>query len=106
MSAQAPLTACKALSDAIVASHAITQSWNATGRFLGVSGGLAYRIAVDGYEPRSVEARSRLGLPVDPVTLAPAIICSCGCGIAFIPRTPNQRRMPGHPRRRNTRRAE
>jgi hypothetical protein len=100
MNTDSPLTACKALGRALAASHAVTGSWEATGAFLGVSGGLAYRIAVDGYEPRSIEARSRVGLPVNPVALASAILCGCGCGIAFLPVVPHQKRMPGHPRRR------
>lgn len=103
MTPDGSLTPCKALGDALVSSHRITGSWEATGAFLGVSGGLAYRIAVDGYEPRSVEARSKLGLPCDPVALASARLCDCGCGIAFLPIVPHQVRIPGHPRRRRAR---
>jgi len=50
-------------------------NWRAVGAELGISGGMAYRIAVDGYEPKEVHIRVRLGLPA----MAPAPVCAkCG----------------------------
>jgi len=38
--------------------------WRAVGTVFGISGGMAYRVAVQGYEPRDGEIRKRLGMSV------------------------------------------
>lgn len=49
--------------------------WRLVGAEFGISGGMAYRIAVDGYEPKEPHIRLKLGLPA----LAPAPVCvKCG----------------------------
>ena len=53
-----------------------------------------------GRNPRKVSIRLALGLPIDPIILAEPRLCSCQCGISFVPVVYNQRRIPGHPRRR------
>lgn len=53
-----------------------------------------------GRDPQRKSIRVALGLPVDPIPLATPRVCACGCGIPFLPRVPNQKRLPGHPRRR------
>jgi hypothetical protein len=67
--------------------------------FGGIPAGTLCAIA-KGREPKKPAIRAALGLPIDPVLLAEPRECDCGCRTAFIPRTPNQKRMPGHPRHR------
>lgn len=52
-----------AIRQALIRHHATSGSWRSTGAFYGVSPGLAQRVAVHGYEPRTVANRNRLGLP-------------------------------------------
>ena len=63
------------------------QNWRAVGAALGISGGMAYRIAVDGYEPKDVQIRLQLGL----AALAPAPVCR-RCGQVHVSRHCPQRR--------------
>jgi len=50
-------------------------NWRAVGREFGISGGMAFRMAVQKYEPKEAAIRVRLGLPA----MAPAPVCmSCG----------------------------
>lgn len=49
-------------------SHAMQKahcraSWRQIGAQYGITGGMAYRIAVHGYDPKSPVIRARLGLP-------------------------------------------
>jgi hypothetical protein len=37
-------------------------NWRAVGRAFGISGGMAFRVAVQGYEPKEPRIRVRLGL--------------------------------------------
>lgn len=80
-------------------------SWRAIARlYPGVPPGTLCAIA-KGRHPRKAAIRLALGLPahVDTggaVVLAEPRECDCGCRTVFVPRTPNQKRMPGHPRRR------
>ena len=46
-------------------------SWESVGNALGISGGMAYRIAIQGYEPHDNHIRATLGLP----ELLPAPVC-------------------------------
>ena len=49
--------------------------WRIVGAKFGISGGMAYRIAMQEYEPKSLHIRLALGLPA----LAPAPVCvKCG----------------------------
>jgi len=43
-------------------SHSKTRSWNKTGAAFHISGGMAYRIAVQGYDPANPVTRIGLGL--------------------------------------------
>jgi hypothetical protein len=56
-------------------------NWRAVGREFGVSGGMAYRIAVDGYEPKEARIRVRLGL----AAMVPAPACRV-CGEVHVSR--------------------
>jgi len=56
-------------------------NWRAVGDELGISGGMAYRIAVDGYEPKDAHIRLKLGLPA----LVPAPVCPV-CGVVHVAR--------------------
>jgi len=99
---------------ALMASYHITGSWRVTGRSLDLSGAYARYLALTGREPRAHHLRLNVGLPasvetiptpgtdVTPgsLTLTSSRPCACGCGRSFLPRTWNQRRIPGHPRRR------
>lgn len=49
-------------------------NWKEVGREIGVTGGMAYRVAVEGYEPRRNAIRAKLGFPV----LKPTPVCACG----------------------------
>lgn len=50
-------------------------SWREVGKLYGITGILAWRIAVDGHEPTRPDIRHRLGLPaMVPVSCCP----SCG----------------------------
>jgi hypothetical protein len=51
------------------------RSWNRVGNEYGITGAMAFRIAVKGYEPKDVVIRHRLGLPA----MRPAPACpTCG----------------------------
>lgn len=59
-----------------------------------------------GRQPRKAAIRAALGLPAHidqdgAIILAEARECACGCRETFVPRTVNQKRLAGHPRRRN-----
>jgi hypothetical protein len=43
-------------------SHRKTRSWNKTGKAFHMSGGMAYRIAFEGYDPADPTLRNALGL--------------------------------------------
>ena len=50
-------------------------TWRAVGEVYRISGGMAFRIALQGYEPKDLKIRSRLGL----TSMAPAPVCAkCG----------------------------
>ena len=111
-----PVNGFTSPSEALTASHHITGSWRITGAFLGLSGAEARYLALTGREPRAAHLRLTVGLPtsietipaagtdVTPgsLTLTSSRTCACGCGRSFLPRTWNQVRIPGHPRRRST----
>lgn len=50
-------------------------TWEDVGNELGITGGMAYRIANDEYEPHDAHIRERLGLPV--LALTP-VCAKCG----------------------------
>jgi hypothetical protein len=59
----------------INAIHAKTRCWKTTGAALKISGGMAYRIASQGYEPKDNHIRALLGL----AEMYPAPACKkCG----------------------------
>jgi len=47
-------------------SHRTTHSWDITAKDFGITKGLAYRIAKEGYDPADPEIRARLGLGPRP----------------------------------------
>ena len=65
------LTPRNAISKRLLELYAVHLTWKAVGAEIGITGGMAYRVAVQGYEPRDNAIRSSLGLPV----LAPAPVC-------------------------------
>lgn len=67
--------------------------------FGGIPAGTLCAIA-KGRVPKKHAVRAALGLPIEAVQLAEPRECDCGCRTVFLPRVPNQKRMPGHPRRR------
>lgn len=50
------------LSRILKKSHRKTRSWNKTGKAFHMTGGMAYRIAFEGYEPADPVLRNALGL--------------------------------------------
>ena len=56
-------------------NHRVSGSWEKTGNDYNLSGGMAYRIAMQGYEPKDNHIRAALGLP--PMLPAPAC-AKCG----------------------------
>jgi len=62
----AALKACNATRGRLLAMYEELQhegGWRAVGEALGVSGGMAYKVAREGYQPRDPEIRAKLGLP-------------------------------------------
>lgn len=78
-------------------------SWEAVGRIYGVPGYLAYKVAVQGYEPKCPELRRKLGFPiftkVELITSSPApdgtqileVRECCYCHRPFVPNVPSRR---------------
>ena len=77
-----PVTPCNATERCHVItirhlSHVMTKahcraSWRQIGASYGITGGMAFRIATQGYEPKSPIIRARLGLPaMVPVSACP-----------------------------------
>ena len=50
------------LSRILKKSHKKTRSWNKTGKAFHITGGMAYRIAMEGYDPANPVMRIGLGL--------------------------------------------
>lgn len=57
------LTACNAVRARLNADYDKYHTWAKVGAENGVSGGMAYRVAVQGYQPRDMKIRNILGLP-------------------------------------------
>ena len=57
------LTACKAVRARLNADYVKYHTWAKVGAENGISGGMAYRVAVQGYQPRDMQIRNILGLP-------------------------------------------
>ena len=68
-------------------------TWSAVGAEIGITGGMAYRVAVQDYEPQKSSIRAALGLPV----LAPAHVCPA-CGVVHVAKRCPATRKPGKPR--------
>ena len=69
-------------------------TWRAVGSSLGVSGGMAYRVAMQGYEPKAPRIRQRLGLPLmagDALIMGTPV--TCRCGRVFVGRWGERRRI-------------
>lgn len=63
------------LSREIRKSYRKSHNWRKTAAEFGLSSGMAYRIAKNGYEPKDAHIRHKLGLPA----LMPAPVChNCG----------------------------
>lgn len=92
--------------DRLCADYQHNTSWEDVGRIYGVSAGLAYKIAVQGYEPKSPELRRKLGFPIfTKVELITSTPCQDGTQILevrecihceqhrpFVPNVPSRRR--------------
>ena len=72
------------------------RTWREVGDQYGISGGMAYRIAVDGYEPKDPHIRFTLCLPA----LIPAPACP-RCGIVHVSRC-TANRKPRHDWRKDS----
>jgi len=86
------LTARKAPAERLRELHEQLHSWELVGRSFGVSGGMAYRVALQGYEPKDSGIRHRLGLPVNPLVMGTAVFCA-KCGRAFVGKWGNRRKF-------------
>ncbi len=73
----------------LLADYARLGTWQAVGRKYGVSRGMAYRVAVQGYEPKRRHIRFALSFP----TLHPAPVCPVH-GVVHLGRCPRPRPMP------------
>ena len=63
------------LKNDILRRYANLGNWRAVGKDMGITSGMAFRVAVNGYEPHDPHIRSILNLPV----LLPAPVClKCG----------------------------
>ena len=69
-------------------------NWEVVASELGVTAGMAYRVAVQGYEPHTNSIRAALGFPV----LASVPVCACG-EVHLRTRCPRAARPPRKPRR-------
>jgi hypothetical protein len=90
------LTARNVLGNALVALHGELGSWKAVGDKLGVSGGMAYRVAMQGYEPRAPSIRKSLGFPVTDLpqgTIVMGRAVTCRCGRVFVGKWGNRRKL-------------
>lgn len=83
------LTARNTVQAGLLADYARLQDWQKVGGKKGVSGGMAYRVAVHGYEPRANRIRASLGLPA----LEPAPVCPVH-GVVHAGHCPKPRRAP------------
>jgi len=63
MTAQGLATACSDIQARLIELHAHLGTWRAVGLELGVSSGMAWRVANEGYEPKNPEIRKKLGFP-------------------------------------------
>lgn len=68
--------------------------WRAVGKRFGVTKGMAYRIAVEGYEPHTPRIRANLGLPV----FGQALVCPT-CGKIHVTKYCTRGRKSAKPRR-------
>jgi hypothetical protein len=66
-------------------------NWRDVGAEFGITGGMAYRIAMDGYEPKRASIRVKLGLPA----FLPAPVCP-KCGVVHVAKRCTARRKPKH----------
>ena len=91
------------LSETILDVYSDLHTWQKVGDKYGISRGMAYRIAVNKYEPKTPEIRKKLGLPV-AVSVIPvsgeippgsqslgASYC-IRCGKPYIPNHPRRRK--------------
>jgi hypothetical protein len=74
-------TALKNLQHELMLSHAMLSNWRKVGEKFGVRHPIAYRIAMQGYEPKDEHIRAILNLPV----LIPTPACR-RCGVVHIAR--------------------
>jgi hypothetical protein len=74
--------------------HEELGTWDAVGVSLGISGGMAYRVALQGYEPKDPRIRQSLGLPLmagDVIVMGKPV--TCRCGRVFIGKWGTRRRL-------------
>lgn len=88
------VTARNMVQKRLLSDYGSSQDWKAVGAKYGISGGMAYRVAMHAYEPQRTHIRLALGFPA----LAPAPCCP-DCGIPHVTRRCPRRRKPARPRR-------
>jgi len=60
---EAVVTACNAARRRLLRLHDELGSWRKVGAEIGVTGAMAYRVAMQGYQPKDAEIRRKLRLP-------------------------------------------
>ena len=66
------LTPRNAISKRLIGRYRVLGIWQAVGAEIGITGGMAFRVAVDGYEPQKSTLRAALGLPITmPIPVCP-----------------------------------
>ena len=76
-------------------------TWRSVAASLGISGGMAYRVALQGYEPHDPAIRKALGLPiltpvvanVPPGTIVMGRPVTCRCGRTFVGKWGERRKL-------------
>lgn len=88
------LTPRNAISKRLLERYAVLLTWSAVGAEIGISGGMAYRVAVQAYEPHRASIRAALGLPA----MIPTAPCQA-CSVVHVAKRCPAARKPGKPRR-------
>lgn len=73
--------------------YGVLQDWKAVAREIGVSSGMAYRVAMTDYDPKDNAIRECLGLPA----MAPVSVCPT-CGVVHVKKCPQAPKKPRAPR--------
>ena len=79
------VTTCNGTQERLRSLYSELRSWQAVADKFGVSKAMAYRVAVEGYEPKDPALRTLLELP--PIVTVYGRLCACGCGEIFAPKS-------------------